>query len=78
MSEEQWQKVISHTLKQAAKFGEEILEGSVGARPYRMGGETGCDYCGLHGICGMERGEFAERCRNLEEKTEQERWEDFT
>ena len=29
--------------------------------------ETGCDYCGLRGICGMERSEMAERCRELDD-----------
>lgn len=29
--------------------------------------ETGCDYCGLRGICGMERSDMAERCRELDD-----------
>ncbi len=72
---EQWEKLIHHTTKLAAELGEEIMGGRIEASPYRLGGETGCDYCELKGICGMERGEFASRCRELEEKTEEDIWE---
>lgn len=67
MDGEQWDNMISHTLDVAAGFGTEILEGNIDIRPYRMGNETGCDYCGLRGICGMERSEMAERCRELDD-----------
>lgn len=74
MSDAQWDKLIAHTMKQAAEFGTEIMEGNIAVSPYRLGAETGCDYCGLRGICGMERSEFAEKCRTMEEKDEESIW----
>lgn len=77
MSPKQWDRLIGHTMDKAAKFGAEIMAGEIGVSPYQMGGESGCDYCGLQGVCGMERAEFADRCRKLEEKTEQDIWEEL-
>lgn len=74
MREEQWDKLISHTTKLAAEFGAEIMDGNIEVSPYRMGKETGCDFCGLRGICGMERGAFAEQCRDIEEMDEESIW----
>lgn len=74
MSDEKWEQIISHTLGKAADFGKQIMSGRIDVRPYHMGKETGCDYCGLRSICGMERTEFAERSRRLEERDETEIW----
>lgn len=77
MSAKQWDRLIGHTMEKAEEFGREIMDGKIEASPYQLGGESGCDYCGLRGICGMERSDLAERCRTLEEKTEQDIWEDL-
>lgn len=71
MNGEQWEAVIAHTTKLAAEFGEEIMSGNIAVSPYRLGKETGCDYCGLRGICGMERGELSAKCRELDENAGQ-------
>lgn len=68
MDGEQWGTVMAHTLDVAAGFGNEIMEGNIEVSPYRMGNETGCDYCGLRGVCGMERSEMAKRCRELDDR----------
>lgn len=75
MSDEKWEQLIRHTTKLAADFGQQIMEGRIDVQPYFLKQETGCDYCGLQSICGMERTEFAHKCRELEEKKEEEIWE---
>lgn len=72
LNREQWEAVIAHTTKLAADFGKEIMGGNIGVSPYRMGKQTGCDYCGLRGICGMERSELSAKCRDLDENAGQE------
>ncbi|MCM1245196.1 MAG: PD-(D/E)XK nuclease family protein [Roseburia sp.] len=74
MSDEKWEQLIRHTTKMAADFGQQIMEGRIHVQPYSMRQETGCDYCSLQSICGMERAEFADKCRELEEKNEEEIW----
>lgn len=75
MSDEKWEQLIRHTTKMAADFGQRIMEGKINVQPYFLKQETGCDYCGLQSICGMERAEFADQCLELEEKKEEEIWE---
>lgn len=77
LSDEKWEKAITHTTRKAAEFGRDIMRGKIDISPYHLGKETGCDYCGLRGICGMERTEFASRCRQMEEKEEEDIWEDM-
>lgn len=77
LSDEKWEKAITHITRKAAEFGEDIMSGKIDISPYYLGKETGCDYCGLQGICGMERTEFASRCRRMEEKKEDDIWENM-
>lgn len=75
LSDERWNQLIRHTTDMAADFGRQILDGTIDASPYHMGTESGCDYCRLRAICGMERTEFAGRCREIAEKKEEDIWE---
>lgn len=77
LSDDKWEKLLAHTQEMAADFGSRIMSGNIDVRPYRLGKETGCDYCSLSSICGMERAEFPERCRELEEKVEEEIWDEL-
>ncbi len=77
LSDEKWQTLMSHTLKLAADFGSQIMDGVIRVHPYHLGGETGCDYCGLRSICGMERAEFVQCCHQMEEKKEEEIWDEL-
>jgi ATP-dependent helicase/nuclease subunit B len=77
LSDEKWNQAMAQARKKAAEFGREIMRGNIDIRPYQMGKETGCDYCRLQGICGMERMEFAQRCRPLKERSEEEIWEEL-
>ncbi len=77
LSDEKWQTLMSHTLKLAADFGSQIMDGVIRVHPYHLGGETGCDYCGLRSICGMERAEFFQCCHEMREKKEEEIWDEL-
>ena len=35
--------------------GKEILEGNIRIHPYRLNTKSGCDYCGMKDICGIEK-----------------------
>ncbi len=65
LEEKRWQEVLGHVEKLAEKFGRAIMGGDISVAPYQMGKETGCDYCGFQNMCGIERGEFSEKCRKL-------------
>lgn len=77
MTKEQWDKIISHTMKKAAEFGREIMDGRIDASPYRMGDKTGCDFCRFQGICGMENGGAEKKFRELQNMPEQDIWEEM-
>lgn len=34
--------------------GQEILNGSIGIKPYKQGNKTACDYCPYHAVCGFD------------------------
>ncbi len=75
ISTEQMSRLTKHTLQVMEHEAEAILSGDVGRRPYRYGGETGCDYCEYAGICGKERG-GSMQYRNLVADKE-ELWKDI-
>lgn len=47
-------EVVSYTKNKMEQIGQEIMEGHIEAKPYRMGDATGCDYCSYKGICGFD------------------------
>lgn len=77
LTDEKWQKLMNHIQKKAAEFGSQIMNGKIDVHPYHMGSETGCDYCSLRSVCGMERAEFAERCHEMAEMKEEEIWNEL-
>ncbi|MDD5867571.1 MAG: PD-(D/E)XK nuclease family protein [Lachnospiraceae bacterium] len=54
ISEESFRKVLSDVRDLVVKEGEEIRAGRIEARPYRLKGSTGCDYCKLKSVCGFD------------------------
>lgn len=77
VTEEKWKKMISHTMKKAAEFGRDIMDGRIDVSPYRLGDKTGCDFCRFRGICGMEKGGAGEKFRDLQKMQEQDIWEEM-
>lgn len=75
MSTEQFEKMMKHTGEKIQEFGNRIYEGEIEAAPYSMGGQCGCDYCKLKGICGMETKELSHKVREFEPMEEEKVWE---
>lgn len=57
-------RYVNHKIRQ---IGKRIFAGEISASPYRLGGETGCDYCPYHGVCGFDAGIPGQGYRQLEE-----------
>ena len=75
LSTAEFQKLMEHTRRKMEEFGNRIYDGDIEAAPYQMGTETGCDYCGLKGICGMENKELKKQAKQYEKMKEEEVWE---
>lgn len=75
LSTEEFEKLMEHTRKKLEEFGNRIYDGEIGAAPYRMGRECGCDHCGLRGVCGVEDKTLVSCARSLAQMKEEEVWE---
>ena len=75
LSTAEFQKIMEHTRKKIEEFGNRIYEGDIEVAPYQMGTETGCDYCRLKGICGMEKKELKKQAKQYDKMKEDEVWE---
>lgn len=51
---EEFAVLSGYVNRKIQEIGQKIFAGEVSARPYRLGDETGCDYCPYHGICGFD------------------------
>lgn len=47
-------KLINNSELEIEKAKKKILAGEIGANPYSLGKEKGCDYCEYRGICGFD------------------------
>ena len=57
-------RFVKHKIQQ---IGKKIFAGEISANPYRLGGDSGCDYCPYHGVCGFDEGIAGQKYRQLEE-----------
>lgn len=55
LAEEEFQEVLEYAGNRRKELQEEMQSGLVDARPYQMGSQTGCDYCGYRSICGFDQ-----------------------
>lgn len=55
----------------------EILTGEIGAKPYRLGNKTGCDYCSYRSVCGFDVRIPGFSYRRMAEKEPKEIWEEW-
>ncbi len=60
---------VNHKIQE---IGQKIFAGEVSARPYRLGDETGCDYCPYHGICGFDDSAPGQSYRQLAQIKDEE------
>lgn len=51
---EQWQLLRRHGRRKIRSFGEQILSGRVDIAPYRMGGQTACQFCSFKSVCHFD------------------------
>lgn len=75
MSTAQFAALMKHTRKKIEEFGNQIYDGKTAASPSVIQNETGCDYCALSGICGLDARQRGACARLLEKMTEEEIWE---
>ena len=66
-SSEDFHTMTRYAAHLAARFGREILSGSVAAEPIRTGTKSACDYCPYKDICGFRR-EDSSHFRTLEKE----------
>ena len=57
--------------------GKEILDGEIGAEPYKSGQRTACDYCPYHAVCGFDKKTSGFEYRRLKGKKAEEIWEEL-
>ena len=51
---EDFQAMMVHVRKKMKDARTKILNGDVGALPYKRGQESGCDYCPYRQVCGFD------------------------
>ncbi len=66
------EEVVAYAKKKMEQIGEEILDGHIEAKPYRLGDSTGCDYCSYKGICRFDEKMEGYEYREVENASEEE------
>lgn len=74
---ERFEKLRSYVHEKLKKAGREILDGEIGAEPYKSGPRTACDYCPYHAVCGFDRKTSGYEYRKLRSKKNEEIWEEI-
>lgn len=57
--------------------GREILDGEIGAEPYKNGARTACDYCPYHAVCGFDKKTSGFGFKRWKNKKSEEIWEEI-
>lgn len=71
----QFQRLSRHVQKKLAEYGERILKGDIGLRPYELGDEDACRFCRYHSVCGFDRKVEGCKKRRLRPLDKAEIWE---
>lgn len=74
---ERFEKLRGYVHGKLKKTGQEILDGEIGAEPYKSGPRTACDYCPYHAVCGFDRKTSGYEYRKLKGKKSEEIWEEI-
>lgn len=74
---ERFEKLRGYVHEKLKKTGREILDGEIGAEPYKNGQRTACDYCPYHAVCGFDRKTAGYEYRKLKSKKTEEIWEEI-
>ena len=54
LTKEEFQLLLDYTEKKEEQIKKEMYAGGVDPRPYRLGDQTGCEYCDYKAICGFD------------------------
>lgn len=73
--DEQFRRLSRHVQKKLAEYGERILKGDIGLRPYELGEEDACRFCRYHSVCGFDRKVEGCEKRRLRPLDKSEIWE---
>ncbi len=60
---------VNHKIQE---IGKRIFSGEAAAQPYRLGNDTGCDYCPYHGVCGFDESAPGQGYRQLAQIKDEE------
>lgn len=71
----QFQRLSRHVQKKLSEYGERILKGDIGLRPYELGDEDACRFCRYHSVCGFDRKVEGCKKRRLRPLDKAEIWE---
>lgn len=54
LEEENYRELSGKVREKTKELGTGILSGETAAEPYRLGTDTGCDYCPYYAVCGFD------------------------
>ena len=74
---ERFDRLRRYVQEKVRKAGLEILDGEIGAVPYKSGTRTACDYCPYHAVCGFDKKASGYEYRRLKGKKTEEIWEEL-
>ena len=63
---EEFRILSRYVSRKIRDIGRKIFDGEIGAMPYQLGSDTGCDYCPYHGVCGFDPSSPGWNYRKLE------------
>lgn len=72
-----FEKLRRFVHEKVRRAGREILDGEIGAEPYKSGTRTACDYCPYHAVCGFDKKTSGFEYRKLKNKKTEEIWEEI-
>lgn len=75
ISTKQFELLMEHTREKMKQCGEDILDGELKAAPYHFKNKSGCDYCPMRAVCGVDCEREKNTARVMEDKKEEEIWE---
>lgn len=54
LSPEEFELFLEYAKEKERELKQQMEEGHAEAAPYELGGNTGCDYCAYHAVCGFD------------------------
>ena len=71
LTKEEFQLLLDYTEKKEEQIKTEMYTGEVNPRPYRLGTQTGCEYCDYKAVCGFDLRLSGYEYRKLDKLTPQ-------